>query len=183
MLAIILTLLVLAAAAVIFIAKHQLRSGLSEARAPRNLNGENLRSLFAPDEAELRATEEKERLLTQTRAKEEERLQAQKRLASFEDFRQTWRESPSRMNTIELLLSASQTESGGIFSDVVDEILHKRPAALSAAETADLIESHFWLLPQTERTPGVTFTINRDVAALRSGSHTKSEEEASDARN
>ena len=179
MLAIILTLLVIAAAAVIFIARREMRS-LPEARDPRNLNGEDLRPLFAPDEDEM-AREQRDQ--ADAIAKEDQRLETEKRLANFNEFRQTWRESPSRTNTIELLLRTSQMESGEIFSDTVDEILHTRPAGLSAEDIANLIESHFWLLPQNERTPGVTFTINRDVAALRSGSQTKSEEEASDARN
>jgi hypothetical protein len=181
MLAIILTLLVLAAAAVVFIAKRQ--TSLSEAQAPGNLNRENLRPLFAPDEKELCAAERVRQDGERARAEEEGRLAAERRLANFNEFRHTWRESPARKNTIELLLRASQSESGKVFSDTVDEILHTRPVGLSAAEIATLIESHFWLLPQNERTPGVTFTINRDVAALRSGSHTKSEEEASDAQN
>jgi hypothetical protein len=85
------------------------------------------------------------------------------------------------MNTIELLLRASQTENGKTFLDTVDEILHNGSETFPAEDLAQLIESHFWLLPQNERTPGVTFTINREIAALRSGSETTSDEEASDA--
>ncbi|MEP6704247.1 MAG: hypothetical protein ABJB34_05530 [Acidobacteriota bacterium] len=177
------TVIILIAAAIILFVRRQTHLPLLEDRSPKHLDRENLRPLFAPDDAELRAIAEEERLKAAAITEEEGHLLAGKKLASFEEFRQTWRESPDRINTIELLLSASQLESGEIFRDVVDEILHKRPEALSARETADLVESHFWLLPQNERTPGVTFTINRDVAALRAGSHTKSEEEASDARN
>ena len=174
MLAIILTLLVLAAAAVIVIAKRQI--SLSEAPAPRNLNGENLRPLFAPDEDQLARDE---RARADISAKEEERLEAEERLANFNEFRQTWRESPARTNTVELLLRASQMQSGQLYQATVDELLHTHPVGISAEEIADLVESHFWLLPQTERTPGITFTINRELAALRSGSKAKSEEEAS----
>jgi len=178
----IITLLILVAAAVIIIAKRQTRSDLLDNQTPKYLHGEDLRPLFAPDEEELRALELEERKMLAGQQAEEREKERQKKLESFDEFRQTWRESPGRTNTIELLLSASQTESGKIFTDVVDEILHKRTEAFSSEDFAQLIESHFWLLPQNERTPGVKFTINRELAALRGGSHTKSEEEASDAK-
>jgi hypothetical protein len=178
MLVIILTILLLAAAVVILIAKRQIR--LSEAEAPRNLNREDLRPLFAPDEDEL-LRDERER--ADSRSNQEQRSEKEKTLANFNEFRQTWRKSPGRGNTIDLLLRASQMKSGEIFSGTVTEILRTRPGGLSTEELANLIESHFWLLPPNERTPGVTFAINQDVAALRSRAHTESEEEASEARN
>lgn len=176
----ILTVLVLAVAAIIIIARRQASSALLNNQTPNILDRENLRPLFAPDEVELRAIESEQRDLAEARAKDEAALQAKKVLASFEEFRQTWRQLPNRPNTIELILRASETESGVVFLDVLDELLHKRPEALSADDLAQLIESHFWLLPKHERTPGVTFTINRELAALRGVPQAKSEEEASD---
>jgi hypothetical protein len=183
MLVIILTLLILGSAAVIFIARRQTHSSLLEAQAPGKFDGENLRPLFAPDESDLRAFELEEQANAAKQSEEDARLQAEQNLAIFKEFRQTWRDSPSRANTVELLIRASELESGQIYLDTVDELLHKRSDAFKSADLAQLIESHFWLLPQTERTPGITFTINRALAALRARSHTKSEEEASDARN
>lgn len=170
------TVVILIAAAIILFVRRQTRLPLLDDKPPNYLDRENLRPLFAPDEAELRAIEEGKRLEAATMAENEARLDAEKKLASFEKFRQTWRESPSRMNTIELLFLASQTESSAAFMDTVDELLHKRPEAFTADDLAQLIESHFWLLPQSERTPGVTFTINRELAALRGGSSVRSEE-------
>jgi hypothetical protein len=170
------TVVILIAAAIILFVRRQTRPPLLEDPTPKYLDGENLRSLFAPDDEELRAQEQEKQKLLAAQDAEEREKEHQKKLASFEEFRQTWRESPARANTIELLFRASQAESGETYAATVDEILHKRTETLSDEDLAQLIESHFWLLPQSERTPGVTFTINRELAALRGGSSVRSEE-------
>ena len=172
-------LVIAAAAAVIFFAvRRQTRPELTNSNNYNYLDGENLRPLFAPDMEEIgreeRRKEDAEKLET-------DRIDREKKLASFEEFRQTWRESPDRKNTIELLARAADTGSGEMFLGVVDEILHRRNAHFSNADIAELIESHFWLLPREERTPGVTFSINRELAALRGRSGATSDEEASGA--
>ena len=171
----------LALAAILVIGRLRIRRELLESESPKIFDGENLRPLFAPDEAEMRAIVREEVDLADARRQEEVRIQADKRLESFNEFRQTWRESKDRTNTIELIRRASEMERGEIYLKTVETILHDRPDGLNDADLAQLIESHFWLLPKNERTPGVTFTINRELAALRGGSVTMSEEEASDA--
>ena len=178
---VIFTVVLLIAAAIILFVKRQTRTLLLEDQTPKHLNGENLRPLFAPDEEELRALEREELKMLEARDVELRAKERQKRLASFEEFRQTWRELPSRANTVELLFQASELERGDVYLDTIDELLHKRPDVFTDDEIAQLIESHFWLLPQSERTPGVTFTINRELAALRGRAQTISDEEASDA--
>ena len=178
---VIFTVVLLIAAAIILFVRRQTRTPLLEDQTPKHLNGENLRPLFAPDDEELRALEREERKMLEARDVELRENERQKRLASFEEFRQTWRELPSRANTVELLFQASELELGEVYLDTVDELLHKRSDAFNGDELAQLIESHFWLLPQSERTPGVTFTINRELAALRGRAQTISDEEASDA--
>ena len=175
------TVVFLIAAAIIIFVRRQTRSPLLEEQTPKYLNGENLRPLFAPDDEELRALEREERKMLEARDVELRENERQKRLASFEEFRQTWRELPSRANTVELLFQASELERGDVYLDTVGELLHKRSDVFTNDEIAQLIESHFWLLPQSERTPGVTFTINRELAALRGRAQTISDEEASDA--
>jgi hypothetical protein len=175
------TVVFLIAAAIIIFVRRRTRTPLLEDQTPKYLNGENLRPLFAPDAEELRALEGEERKMLEARDVELRENERQKRLASFEEFRQTWRELPSRANTVELLFQASQLERGDVYLDTVDELLHKRSDLFTNDEIAQLIESHFWLLPQSERTPGVTFTINRELAALRGRAQTISDEEASDA--
>ena len=178
---VIFTVVLLIAAAIILFVRRQTRTPLLEDQTPKHLNGEHLRPLFAPDAEELRALEREERKMLEARDVELRENERQKRLASFEEFRQTWRELPSRANTVELLFQASELERGDVYLDTIDELLHKRSDVFSDDEIAQLIESHFWLLPQSERTPGVTFTINRGLAALRGRAQTISDEEASDA--
>ena len=178
---VIFTVVLLIAAAIILFVRRQIRTPLLEDQTPKYLNGENLRPLFAPDDEELRALEREERKMLEARDVELRENEREKRLASFEEFRQTWRELPSRANTVELLFQASELERGDVYLDTVDELLHKRSDVFTNDEIAQLIESHFWLLPQSERTPGVTFTINRELAALRGRAQTISDEEASDA--
>ena len=175
---VILIVLILAAVAYVFVARRQTRSPILADQTPRHLNDENFRPLFAPDDEELRDLERAE---ADAAREKQARDDDEKKLETFEEFRQTWRKSPDRMNTIELLNRAAEMRSGRVYLETVDELLHKRPEALSAEELAELIESHFWLLPQTERTPGTTFTINSELAALRRGSRSTSDEEASDA--
>ena len=38
---------------------------------------------------------------------------------------------------------------------------------LSAADLADLLEKHLWLLPATERMSGTSFLIKQDIEKLR----------------
>ena len=178
---VIFTVVLLIAAAIILFVRRQTRTPLLEDQIPKYLNGENLRPLFAPDDEELRALEREERKMLEARDVELRENERQKRLASFEEFRQTWRELPSRANTVELLFQASELERGDVYLDTVDELLPKRSDVFTNDEIAQLIESHYWLLPQSERTPGVTFTINRELAALRGRAQTISDEEASDA--
>ena len=178
---VIFTVVLLIAAAIVIFVRRQTRTPLLEDQTPKYLNGENLRPLFAPDDEELRALEREERKMLEARDVELRENERQKRLASFEEFRQTWRELPNRANTVELLFRASEVERGEVYLDTIDELLHKRSDLFTNDEIAQLIESHFWLLPQSERTPGVTFTINRELAALRGRAQTISDEEASDA--
>jgi hypothetical protein len=178
---VIFTVVILIAAAIIIFVRRQTRTPLLEDQTHKYVSGENLRPLFAPDDEELRALERQEQKLLEAQDVQEQENTHQKRLASFEEFRQTWRELPSRANTVELLFRASELGRGEVYLDTVSELLHKRSDTFTDDEIAQLIESHYWLLPQSERTPGVTFTLNRELAALRGKAQTISDEEASDA--
>lgn len=172
----ILILLALAAVAIILVARRQLHPELQQNRPPEYLDGESLRPLFAPDDAELRALELEERKSEQEREQEDARIEAEKRLASFYEFRQTWRESATRSNTIELLRRAADIGKADVYLETLDAILHNRATGFSDDDLAQLIESHFWLLPAHERTPGAAHTIKRELAALGGGSAARSEE-------
>ena len=175
MLLILIVVLVIVAT-VALIVTLQTRYSLREAKTPKNLNGEGLRPLFAPDDAELRALERKELQAVENRDLEAARIEAEKRLASFNEFRQTWRESATRASTIELLRRAAEIERADVYLETVNGVLHDPARGFSDEDLAQLIESHFWLLPAHERTPGVAYTIKRELAALRGGSKAGSEE-------
>ena len=169
---VILIVLLIAVAALLFVARWQSRSLLRAASKPKSLNGENLRPLFGLDDDDLRDIALEEERAARERAAEAARNERAEKLASFRDFGQTWRESPGRMNTIELLSRATEMKSGAIFTETVDAILHNRPDTFSDDELADLIESHFAILPLNEKTPGTAFMTKQELAALRHGSET-----------
>lgn len=164
MLAIIIVLAIVAAS-VALIATVRRRYSLLEAHPHKPLHAEQLRPLFQPDAEELRAAAETEEHERAMREADEARV---KKLAQFEEFRQTWRTTPDRMNTIELFSRAAELESGEVYLETVDEVLHeRRPDGWLDHELADLIESHFFLLPLEERTPGAGYTITQELAQLR----------------
>ena len=168
MLVILILLFLAAAAAYVIVARRQSHSGLLETRTTQYIDGERLRPLFAPDEEELRAQEKAEEATAKEFAAEEHRFEQAEKLARFEEFRETWRTQPDRMNTIELFSRAAELESGEVYLETVDEVLHeRRPTDWADHELADLIESHFFLLPLEERTPGAGYTITQELARLR----------------
>jgi FtsZ-interacting cell division protein ZipA len=177
---VILIVLLIAVAALLFVARWQSRSRLLAARKSKSLNGESLRPLFGLDDDDLRSQAREAEQIREAEAAVEARRTHAKKLESFYEFRQTWLESPNRMNTIELLRRASEMESGAIFKETVDAILHNRNDAFSDHEIADLIESHFAILPLNEKTPGTAFMIKQELAALRPGPETKSDRKSGD---
>jgi len=129
------------------------------------------RSLFEPDEAEIRALEREEKVKIEAQKAEElSRISAQKaeKLREFQEF---WEMSPNRRNTVQLLHLAAQTESGKLFSETAESVIQHWQANkiedLSATNLAQILESHFWLLPNEERTSGVSFWIKQEIAGLR----------------
>jgi hypothetical protein len=82
-----------------------------------------------------------------------------------------WRGLPSRKNTLELLYIASQSENGNVYSDVTKSVLESwhngKIVDLSAEDLAQMLESHFWLLPSEQRTSGFSFGLNQEIASLR----------------
>jgi len=103
--------------------------------------------------------------------RQESLKQTEEKLALFGELRQTWAQSPNRGSTIELLYEASQVSDGGIYLETCEQVLASwragKIAELSADDLAQLLESHFWLLRNSERTPGVSFRLNEEIAGLR----------------
>lgn len=146
----------------------------SDTNPYKNLESESLRPLFAPTDADMRAYEReqaerevaKERAVAEAmRVEEDARL---RRLIS------AWRTSPDRQNTIDLLVTASNTGEAEIVAEVAEEIIkafnEQGIGGLSPGQLAALIDSHCRLLPQAERGSGALFWVKEEIANLRSRS-------------
>ena len=165
-------LLVLAAVALIgFMVRREVVKTLSETPHPRELPQPQYRPLFQPDEDELRAEASAEaKKEAETKRQESLKLREEK-LAKFDELRQTWAQSPTRGSTIDLLYEASQVSDGRVYLETCEQVLASwragQIADLSADDLAQLLESHFWLLPDRTRTPGVSFRLKEEIAGLR----------------
>lgn len=164
-------LLLLASISLAVLLKKIFSPKLLEENQPRPIAPQYFRPLFAPTDEDLREFEAKEKAeLTAKQSEEIERI-AKETLVNFEKFRQTWRESPNKATTIELLYRASQTDSGEAYLETARIVLQiwrtGEISDLTADDLAHLLDSHFWLLPMHERTPGVSFRIQQEIAGLR----------------
>jgi hypothetical protein len=140
---------------------------------PVSLAAESYRPLFAPTDEELRLAEADERKQLTAKQEEAKRQESEEKLAELENFRQTWSETWDRAATIELLYRASKTEDGPAYLDTCDSVLAAwrdgNLADITAGDLAQLLETHFWLLPAQQRTPGVSFRLKEEIAKLRTG--------------
>jgi hypothetical protein len=164
--------LVLAAVALIgFIVRREVAKSLLEQAPLRELPQPQYRPLFEPAEDELRAEASAEAKKVKEIESQESLKQAEEKLAKFEELRQTWAQSPTRGSTINLLYEASQIADGTVYLETCERILTSWHAGeiadLSADDLAQLLESHFWLLPDSQRTPGVSFRLKQEIAGLR----------------
>ena len=161
-------LLVLAAVALAIAARRSRRERYLPDHDPLNIDASRFRPLFAPSDEDLAAVEREKQDVIDAEQRENDRLAREKKLANFAEFRQTWRASEKKENVADLLTRAAEFKDGEVFLETVKTILDERQnVSLSNEDLAQLIESHFWLLPANERTPGVTFAVNEEIAALR----------------
>jgi hypothetical protein len=165
-------LLVVAVSALIgFMVRREVVKTLSEKPMRRELPQPQYRPLFQPDDEELRAEARAEAEQLKEIERQESLKQTEEKLALFGELRQTWAQSPNRGSTIELLYEASQVSDGSVYLETCEQIVAlwraRQIAELSAADLAHLLESHFWLLPDRTRTPGVSFRLKEEIAGLR----------------
>ena len=159
---------ILAALAFALVARRSRQNHYLPDHDPLNIDASRFRPLFAPSDEDFAAFERQKQAAIDIEQRENERLTREKKLANFAEFRQTWRASEKKENVADLLTRAAEFEDGEVFLETVKTILDERQNVdLSNENLIQLIESHFWLLPANERTPGVTFTINQELAALR----------------
>ncbi|MBS1794158.1 MAG: hypothetical protein JSS81_09905 [Acidobacteria bacterium] len=150
------------------------RSNLLEQNPPKNLSAADFRPLFEPTEDEIRAFERAEQARLDAARAEERRRIADARIGETREFAKSWSLAPDRKGTIELLFRASQTENAEIFSEISENVLQlwreHRIENLTALELADLLDSHFRILPQQERTSGAVFRLREEIGRLRARS-------------
>jgi hypothetical protein len=137
----------------------------------------HFRSLFEPDAEEIRAIELEEKAKAAARENEETRQIAAQKEEKVRQFQQIWLSAPDKKNTIELIYLAAQSESGKIFSEIAESVVklwqEKKIEDFSGDDLAQILESHFWLLPMEERTSGVSFWLKQEIAGLRQSSEGK----------
>jgi hypothetical protein len=150
---------------------------LDENQPPRNLAAENYRRLFEPTDEDIRQFEAEEKAQLAAKRADDERLISEEKLVNLEKLRQNWHESSNKAATIELLYRASQTKNGEAYLETANIVLEAWQTGyisdLTADDLAHLLDSHFWLLPTHERTPGVSFRIQQEIAGLRRESQSK----------
>ena len=168
------SLLILAAVVLLAVfVKRQVANSLTDQSPVRELPEPQYRPLFEPTEEELQEDERIEAARVTELDEENARRERANKLAKFDELRQDWASSANKANTVELLYQASQTASGEIYFDTCESVLKAWRAGnvsdMSAGDLAQMLESHFWLLPDNERTPGVSFRLKEEIAGLRRG--------------
>lgn len=169
----ILTILVVltAVVSIAVLLKVQKSRQILSSNNPKELEMPKFRSLFEPDEAEIRAFEREEKAKLEAEKREETNRILEEKAETTREFQMVWHDLPNRKNTVELLFLASQSESGKIYSDTANEILEFWKSGkimdFSANDLAEILESQFWLLPSEQRTSGVRFGLHQEIAGLR----------------
>jgi hypothetical protein len=168
-------LVVLADVSLAILLKRLSDNKLLDEDRPASLAAESYRPLFAPTDEDLRLAEAEERKQLTAKREEAKRQKSEEKLAQLENFRQTWSEAPNRGATIELLYRSSQIKDGDAYLDTCESVLAAwrdgKLADIPAGDLAQLLETHFWLLPAEKRTPGISFRLKEAVAELRSQYH------------
>ena len=169
---IILGLIAAAVAASLYLRRTKHSSEMLE--RPAIAGAENFRPLFEPSKEELLAEQtENERLVMLEKQAEADR-QKQSVVDKSEHELSAWIASPDRSKTIMLLSGAAKSENENIYITACKEVLRiwrtGSVGDLSANDLAQLMESHYWLIPAEKRTPGASFLIKEEIAGLRRGS-------------
>jgi hypothetical protein len=173
---ILLTILVVLSAAITIsvVLKTQKNRNYLFSEHPREIEPPASRSLFEPGEEEIRAQKQAEKARDAFQKEEAARQIFAQKAEKVREFREFWELAMNRRNTVQLIHLAAQTESGKIFSETAESVIQHWQANkiedLTSEQLAQILESHFWLLPDKERTSGVSFWLKQEIAGLRRSS-------------
>ena len=130
----------------------------------------SLRPLFEPTPEEMHAeaidAEEKQKMDEKQESNDLERMRSLK----FRSTLNAFRAAPSKGSVAALLELAA--EDGDKFADAAEAVadkFHKGEIdSVSVDDLAQMLESHFWLVPAEQRTPGVSYRFRTVLESLRS---------------
>ena len=161
-------LVVLSVAAMIYFFRRRQPPSLIEKKTSYLPDETGLRPLFAPDQADLERAIRQEKAI----AANAEAAPAKSELdAELEAARQAWLADPGRKNTARLIKLATDTKRADTFAETANEVLrvHRehRIRGLTDNDVAALLDSHYVLLPASERGSGAIFWIKEEIVKLR----------------
>jgi hypothetical protein len=166
-------LVVLSAVAALAILAKRRKSNLLERNPPKNLSAASYRPLFQPTEDELRAEMREEKARAEAKKADEARRILVEKAEKVSAFAKEWQLAPDRKRTIELLFLAAENGNAKTFSEISENVIklwrENRIENLTAQDLADLLDSHFRILPQQERTSGTLFWLKEEIERLRPG--------------
>ena len=169
---ILLTILILAAAASAFIyffvkdnSERQLVSGDIESLPETT----NLRPLFTPSDEDLRADSVAAEMQAESDEAALEFDNERKQVAEFRNRLRSWQAAPNTAEIGELLeLARSNGDSYAVTAEAITkEFLIGKINGISADGLAQMLESHFWLLSAEKREPAISFRIKEAIRELR----------------
>ena len=135
----------------------------------------NLRPLFEPTEEELLAEQGAAHEKLEADARNELEEAEMKQVREFWMRLDAWRKRPDKTEIADLLEAASF--DGETFTHAVDAVAGKfhngEIEGLSTQDLAQMLESHFWLIPAEKRTPGVSYRFQTVLRSLGSAPITR----------
>jgi hypothetical protein len=168
MLLLIAVLAVLSAATLLFLRKRRQRLTFTPNRPNYFAEETHLRPLFAPENADLERDELQKAAMKQAMIieAENERLRS-----NLERARRDWNAAPIARTTAALLEVATNSKRADTFAETAFEILQafreSRLTGIARDDLAALLDSHYRLLPASERGSGAIFLIKEEIAKLR----------------
>lgn len=132
----------------------------------------NLRPLFAPTEQENLAFEHEKRANVAAETENMRLKDIADREAEINALLSTWRMTPNRQNSIQLLHLVADNGDAGIFSRTAFEIIRvfrdDKLEGLTGADLAALLDSHYRLLPDKSQASGELFWLREEIMNLES---------------